>query len=199
MISLTESARSQILSALGNQQPEKTALRVEARTNGTAEFVYAMKLVGPDDQQPDDLVVEEKGFQILLDPTSARNLENATIDFEEGVLRSGFKFENPNRPEGAQLGSGPRGDLTGTTAQKVEHLINTEINGAVAAHGGRVEFLGVKEGKVYLSFGGGCHGCGMVDVTLRQGIESRIRELVPEVEEIIDLTDHSTGETPFYR
>ena len=68
----------------------------------------------------------------------------------------------------------------------------------MAAHGGTVNFVGVKENKVYLSFGGGCHGCGMVDVTLKHGIESRIKELVPEIEEVVDVTDHSTGENPFY-
>ncbi len=198
MIHMTEAARSQILAALESQRPEKTALRVEARANATSEFVYAMKLVGDGDGQPDDVVVQEEGFKVLMDPGSARNLNNATIDFEEGILRSGFKFDNPNQPESATLGDGPRGDLTGSTAEKVEHLINTEINSAVAAHGGRVDFLGVKDDKVYLSFGGGCHGCGMVDVTLKQGIEARIRELIPEVSEVVDVTDHSTGENPFY-
>lgn len=198
MITLTEAARSQVLAALESQRPDKNALRVEATTHGTAEFAYAMKLVSDDDRREDDVVVEEHGFAVFLDPSSARNLEDATIDFEEGILRSGFKFDNPNKPESAQLGSGPRGDLTGSAAEKVERLINTEINSAVAAHGGRVEFLGVKEDKVFLSFGGGCHGCGMVDVTLKQGIETRIRELVPEIAEIVDVTDHSTGENPFY-
>ncbi len=198
MITLTEAARTQVLAALESQRPAKTALRVEARTNGTAEFVYAMKLVGDEDRTEEDAVLEVEGFQIFVDPASARNLDNATIDFEEGILRSGFKFDNPNKPEGAQLGSGPRGDLSGSTAEKVERLINSEINNAVASHGGQVNFLGVKEDKVYLSFGGGCHGCGMVDVTLKQGIEARIRELIPEVREVVDVTDHSAGENPFY-
>ena len=66
------------------------------------------------------------------------------------------------------------------------------------AHGGRVRLVDVKDGQVYLAFGGGCHGCGLVDVTLKQGIERRIREAVPEVVGVVDTTDHSAGENPYY-
>ena len=197
MINLTDQARDQILAALEGQ-PDKAVLRIEAKVHTTGEFVYAMKLVGESDKTDVDVETESDGIRIVLDPDSAGNLEGTTIDFEEGVLRSGFKFENPNQPEIPQIGKGPRGDLTGETAEKVERLINTEINPAVAAHGGRVHFHGVKDKVVYLSFGGGCHGCGMVDMTLKQGIEGRIRELIPEVEGVVDLTDHATGENPFY-
>ena len=196
---ITDEARTRILGALEQQVPEKTAMRLETTTNGTAEFTYGMRLVGDDDLRADDVVVESNGVKVLVDPASARNLEGATIDYEDGVLRSGFSFENPNKPKIPELGEGPRGDLSGPTAEKVERLINTEINSAVAAHGGQVHFVGVKDDRVYLSFGGGCHGCGMVDVTLKQGIESRIKELVPEIQEVVDVTDHSAGENPFYR
>ena len=196
---ITDEARTRILGALEQQVPEKTAMRLETTTNGTAEFTYGMRLVGDDDLRADDVVVESNGVKVLVDPASARNLEGATIDYDDGVLRSGFSFENPNKPKIPELGEGPRGDLSGPTAEKVERLINTEINSAVAAHGGQVHFVGVKDDRVYLSFGGGCHGCGMVDVTLKQGIESRIKELVPEIQEVVDVTDHSAGENPFYR
>ena len=196
---ITDEARTRIADALAQQEPAKTALRLEATTNGTAEFSYGMRLVGDEDVRVDDVVVESNGIRVVVDPSSARNLEGARIDYEEGVLRSGFSFDNPNKPKIPQLGEGPRADLSGPTAEKVERLINTEINSAVAAHGGKVHFVGVKDNRAYLSFGGGCHGCGMVDVTLKQGIESRIKELVPEIQEVVDVTDHSAGENPFYR
>tara|TARA_B100000949_G_scaffold134047_1_gene118041 strand:+ start:81 stop:686 length:606 start_codon:yes stop_codon:yes gene_type:complete len=196
---ITKEARTQILAALEQQEPQKSALRLEATTNGTAEFAYGMRLVDADDLREDDEIVESKGVKVLVDPASARNLEGATVDYEDGILQSGFRFDNPNKPNIPELGEGPRADLSGPTAEKVEQLINTEINSAVAAHGGQVNFLGVKENRAYLTFGGGCHGCGMVDVTLKQGIEARIKELVPEIEEVVDVTDHSAGENPFYR
>ena len=196
-ISLTDLAKQKILEALG-KQPAKNALRLEARANGTPQFTYSMRLIGDEDKQPDDLTVDLDDLELVIDPKSAANLNGAVIDFEDRVVRSGFKFDNPNKPEVPEVGSGPRGDLTGSTAEQVQQLLERELNPAVAAHGGRINFVGVKDNKVYLSFGGGCHGCGMVDVTLKQGVEARIRELIPEIEEVIDTTDHSSGENPFY-
>ncbi|MDA2929935.1 iron-sulfur cluster assembly accessory protein [Acidobacteria bacterium AH-259-O06] len=197
MIILTDEAKEQVVSALA-QQPGKTALRVEAKTTGSTEFSYGMKLIGQEERTPEDLIIEAGELQIVLDPKSAEYLKGATIDYEEGIVRTGFKFRNPNRPETPKIGDGPSPDLTGSVAERIQRLIDTELNPAVAAHGGVIQFLGVQDNKAYLGFGGGCHGCGMVDVTLKQGVEARIRELIPEIEEVVDTTDHSTGENPFY-
>ncbi|GAB4116817.1 MAG: Fe-S biogenesis protein NfuA [Acidobacteriota bacterium] len=196
-IHLTDLAREKIQAALA-AQTEKTALRVEARANGTPQFAYAMRLVSEEDIQPDDIIHDAGGVLLVVDQSSARNLHGATIDFEDRIVRSGFKFDNPNRPEVPTVGSGPRGDLTGSVAERVQQLLDRELNPAVAAHGGRISLVGVKDNRVYLAFGGGCHGCGMVDVTLKHGVEARIRELIPEVVEVVDTTDHATGENPFY-
>ena len=196
-ITLTDLARQKVLEAL-EKQPEKNALRLEARANGTPQFSYSMRLIGEEDKRVDDLRIDSDGLELVIDPNSASNLNGASVDFEDRVVRSGFKFNNPNRPEVPEVGSGPRGDLTGSTAERVQQLLERELNPAVAAHGGRINFVGVKDNKVYLSFGGGCHGCGMVDVTLKQGVEARIRELIPEIEEVVDTTDHSSGQNPFY-
>ncbi|HSB40274.1 MAG TPA: NifU family protein [Methylomirabilota bacterium] len=81
---------------------------------------------------------------------------------------------------------------------KVQDLIDNMINPAVAGHGGFVQLVDVKDNKVYLQMGGGCQGCGAADVTLKQGIERLIREEIPEVEEVLDTTDHASGENPYY-
>ena len=81
---------------------------------------------------------------------------------------------------------------------KVQTIFETEINPAVAQHGGHIDLLDVKDSKVYIRLGGGCQGCGMADVTLRQGIEASIRREIPEVDEILDTTDHASGANPFY-
>lgn len=198
MITVTDQARAQILAALEQHAPEKMALRVEAQANGTFEFTYAMKLIDAAEKAQDDLVVDAGGFELVMDSKSAKNLEGATIHYEEGILRSGFKFDNPNRPEVPRIGEGARPDLTGPLAERVQRLLDTELNPAVAAHGGIIHLVGVRDNKVYLGFGGGCHGCGMVDVTLKQGVEARIREVIPEVEEVIDTTDHAGGTDPYY-
>ena len=81
---------------------------------------------------------------------------------------------------------------------KVQDLIDNMINPAVAGHGGFVDLIDVKDGKVYLQMGGGCQGCGAADVTLKSGIERLIKEELPEVEEVLDTTDHASGTNPFY-
>ena len=140
-VRVTEEAHEQVLKAL-QQQDGKDALRLEARASGGLDFTYAMKLVPGSDRNAEDHVIDLEGFSVFVDPHSAQNLEGATVDYEEGILRSGFKFENPNKPEIPQLGSGPRPELTGATAEKVEHLINTEINNAVVCSWGAGQFRG---------------------------------------------------------
>ena len=81
---------------------------------------------------------------------------------------------------------------------KIQHLFDEEINPAVGQHGGYVELVDVKQNRVFLQLGGGCQGCGMVDVTLKQGIEKAIREVVPQIGEILDVTDHADGRNPYY-
>ncbi len=83
--------------------------------------------------------------------------------------------------------------------QQIEQLFEQEINPAIASHGGRVELADVDKGKVYLRLGGGCQGCASANVTLRQGIEQAIRASIPEVTEVIDVTDHTSGTDPYYR
>jgi Fe/S biogenesis protein NfuA len=81
---------------------------------------------------------------------------------------------------------------------KVQELIDTMINPAVAGHGGYVELVDVQDNRVYLQMGGGCQGCGAADITLKSGIERLIREELPEVEEVLDTTDHASGDNPYY-
>ena len=81
---------------------------------------------------------------------------------------------------------------------RVQELIESTINPAVAGHGGDGELIDVQENKVYLQMGGGCQGCGAADITLKAGIERLIKEELPEVEEVLDTTDHSSGNNPYY-
>jgi Fe/S biogenesis protein NfuA len=83
-------------------------------------------------------------------------------------------------------------------AAKVQELIDSTINPAVAGHGGFVQLVEVKDNKVYLQMGGGCQGCGAADVTLKAGIERLIKEELPEIEEVLDSTDHASGTNPYY-
>jgi len=196
-VELTETATEKVLDALKSQEG-KSALRLEAKNNGTDQFSYSMRLIGDEDKGSEDYIVNIGGLDLVVDPTSAKNLNGASLDWEDRAVRSGFKFNNPNKPEVPEIGEGARDDLSGSLTEKVQKLLETELNPAVASHGGRINLVGVKDNKVYLTFGGGCHGCGMVDMTLKHGVEKRIKEVIPEIKEVIDSTDHSGGQNPFY-
>ncbi|MBM47240.1 MAG: hypothetical protein CMB35_01285 [Euryarchaeota archaeon] len=101
-------------------------------------------------------------------------------------MGGGFSFDNPNPLWIDDL------------SKAVAEVIAEQVNPVVASHGGHVDLLGVDDGKAIIAFGGGCQGCGMVDVTLKQGVEVMITDGVPEVTEVIDATDHEAGANPFY-
>jgi Fe/S biogenesis protein NfuA len=81
---------------------------------------------------------------------------------------------------------------------KVQELIDTMINPAIAGHGGFVDLVDVQDNRVYLQMGGGCQGCGAADITLKSGIERLIKDELPEVTEVLDTTDHASGTNPYY-
>ena len=82
--------------------------------------------------------------------------------------------------------------------EKVQQLLDTSVNPAVASHGGMVSLIDVKKNVVYIRMGGGCQGCGAADITLKAGIERMIKEEIPEIVEVLDTTDHAKGENPYY-
>ena len=152
-----------------------------------------LSLVDDWEQNTDDVVFDAGGFRVFVDPKSAEKLEGATVDWVEGVEGGGFKVDNPNvKP----LGSEP---LSGPLADRVRHVIDRQINPAVASHGGRIELIDVRDSTVYVQLSGGCQGCGMASVTLRQGIEGMIKESIQEITEIVDVTDHASGANPYYQ
>ena len=101
-------------------------------------------------------------------------------------MGGGFSFENPNPL------------WIDDVSKSVAEVIESQVNPLVASHGGHVDLVGVDDGKAMIAFGGGCQGCGMVDVTLKEGIEVMITEGVPGITEVVDMTDHDAGTNPFY-
>jgi Fe/S biogenesis protein NfuA len=187
MIVVTDRARIQIEALLGHEDRKGLMLRAAIAGRGPGGFQYKLGFVGPEERKPDDQAQQVGSFEVLVDPASAPDLEGAVIDYVDGPQGAGFNIENPN-----PMWRDP-------TAAAVQKVLDEDINPAVGQHGGWVNLLDVKEGTAYIQLGGGCVGCGMVDVTLRQGIEVRIREMVPAVREIVDTTDHAGGTNPYYK
>ena len=186
MIQLTDIARKQILLAMDDEADATLALRVEITGRGGSGFQYRMDLVETDERRDDDIVVDAQGFEVYVDPDSAPKLEGATIDFVQKLSEAGFKFDNPNSPWSDPL------------AQQVAEVIETKINPQIASHGGFVTLIDVQDQVALISMGGGCQGCGMADVTLKQGIETMILEGVPDIVAVRDTTDHAAGENPYF-
>jgi Fe/S biogenesis protein NfuA len=92
----------------------------------------------------------------------------------------------------------PAADLSGAVAQAVMQVLEEQINPAIASHGGRAELVAVEDSIAYLRLSGGCQGCGMASVTLSQGIEVAILDTVPEITEVVDVTDHASGSNPYF-
>jgi Fe/S biogenesis protein NfuA len=154
-----------------------------------------MSLIEPAERRADDVTFVADGpdgFAVCVDPESAKILAGTTIDWVETLQGSGFQFDNPNiKP----LGSTP---LTGPIADRVRRVLDEQINPGVATHGGTVTLVDVRDNVVYLRMGGGCQGCGMASVTLTQGIRQVLYEAVPEIVDIRDVTDHASGEDPYF-
>jgi len=192
-LGFSENARSRIREALeGNI--EKTALRISARPANPERFSYNMRLIGDNERASEDIVLEREGITICLDPISAESLDGASIDFVDQEGETGFKFDNPNKPANISGSS----DLKGTLEEKVFHIMETELNPALASHGGWINLVKVEDNRVYVTLAGGCQGCGMANVTIKNGVEARLKELIPEIEEVVDITDHAAGASPRY-
>ena len=187
MLVITEAAKEKIQSVMDSQGRGQDGLRLGIVGRRMASFQYSLGLVESGQEADDDVVFDAGDFKVYMDPGSASSLEGVTIDYVENIQGSGFKIDNPN-----PLWSDPQ-------HAAVQELFDTRINPNLAGHGGFVDLLEVKEDTVYVRLGGGCQGCGMVDVTLKHGIVAMIKEEFPEIDNVIDTTDHASGQNPYYQ
>jgi len=185
IISLSEAAAAEIERLQEAKGLTDSAIRVEVRDLGGR--TYSLRFVSRDEKEDGDVLVESCGVALLIDPRSASRIEGASLDFVQELNASGFRLDNPKSP-----------GLSGLAA-RVQEALDTHVNPMVAEHGGQVLLIDVQDGRVQLEFGGGCQGCGMVDVTLKQGVETMLLTAVPEITEIVDETDHAAGTTPYYQ
>lgn len=182
MLTFTDNAKERLERFLDSQRSQGVdALRVA----GT-RFEHKLWLVRSDERQEEDRAFDAGGFEVFMDPLSASQLEGATVDFVEGVMQSGFRVFFPS----------PAWD--DPVAQRVQDVLDMVINPGVAGHGGSVSLDRVQDGVAYITFGGGCQGCGAANATLQHGVERAIREQVAEIHTIVDATDHAAGDSPYY-
>lgn len=191
-LEFSEAARRRVVEFIAADAADDLAVRIEVVSPSPLAPEYDMALVERTERSPDEHLVDLGEFDVVMPPESAELLEGASIDWVESLDGSGFRVENPNLKP---LGSEP---LEGPVAERVQTVIQQKINPAVASHGGQVSLVDVRENVAYVRMSGGCQGCGAASVTLTQGIERMIKEAVPEIEDIQDVTDHEAGTNPYY-
>ncbi len=186
MLTVSELAKKKLAEFAEKSEGEELILRVAIIGRTQQGFQYDLQLVPNDQVQDDDTTIEVEGWTIAIAAKSVSYMEGATLDFKETLMGGGFHFENPNPLWNDDL------------AKRVDEVIQQQVNPAVASHGGNVSLIDVKEGEAIITFGGGCQGCAAVDITLKQGVETMIKDNVPEIETVTDATDHAAGANPFY-
>jgi len=197
-MTITDPARDKILELRAQEDdPEELGLRVEVTGVRGVEYTYDLTFdpVAEADLDAGDLIEEQGTLPIIIPSESIDALRGATLDLPTAGGQAGLVLRNPNRPDPL---SGAHLELTGTVDERIRQLLDEQINPALAMHGG---FAGLDrvEGEVaYVTMGGGCQGCAVSAMTLREGISRSIREAVPEITEVVDTTDHSLGENPYY-
>ena len=189
-ITVTEAAQKEIAILMGKQKTPILGVRVKADAVSPLQANFRMAFVAEGQQKDDDEIISFGDFNIYVDAESVNYAQDITLDFVDSLMGRGFKIENPNKVPA---------HLKGTIAEKIQQVIDDKINPSVASHGGHITLIDVKDNNVFLRFGGGCQGCGMADVTLKQGVEVLLKEAVPEINEVMDITDHADGKNPYYQ
>ena len=202
VLTVTDKARAKVVS-LRADEPNADSLALWLEITGVAgtEFTYDLYFDAIDKAGPDDAVQRHDDVSVVIPAASIENLRGATLGVSRDLLNPGMTVTNPNRPPqpaSPVIASHPPADLSGDVAQRVAQVIETQVNPSIASHGGQAELVAVDGGTAYLRLSGGCQGCGMATVTLSQGIEVAIRESVPEIDRVTDVTDHASGSNPYY-
>ena len=191
MIQISDNAQAHFRKLIEREALPGLGVRLAAVHAGTPKADVRLEFAGPDELQGNEWAIDCEGFTLWLDAPSAPFLDGAMIDYESRATGGQLQIRAPKI----------KGEVPAESASMIERvrwLIESEINPQLASHRGHVSLQELTaDGVVILRFGGGCHGCGMVDVTLKQGIERSMMEKIPEVTAVRDATDHSTGSAPY--
>ncbi|QPT32574.1 Fe-S biogenesis protein NfuA [Proteus penneri] len=192
MIIITDAAQAHFAKLLANQEPN-TQIRVFVINPGTPNAECGVSYCPPDAVEPNDTEIKFEKLSAYVDDISAPFLEDAEIDFVTDQLGSQLTLKAPN----AKM---RKVDADAPLIERVEYVLQSQINPQLAGHGGRVSLMEITEdGYAILQFGGGCNGCSMINVTLKDGIEKELLNQFPnELKGVKDLTEHQRGEHSYY-
>ena len=186
-IDISQKAHEHISNFL-NASAEKfkgISIIIETKTDSKAN--YSIQFIELSATPVENISIDLEKFQVFVAKEAIPYLEGTEVDLNEKGELEAF---NPSMSIT---------EISGSVEEQIQHVLEEEVNPMVASHGGVVSLLEVKDHNAYLEFGGGCQGCGMIDVTLKQGVEVMIKAQIPEIEAIYDVTDHAGGTNPYYQ
>ncbi|PRB81468.1 Fe-S biogenesis protein NfuA [Pseudomonas sp. MYb185] len=191
-IHFTEAAQSYLAELLSKQDTDGIGIRVFITQPGTPYAETCIAYCKPGEEKAEDTVIALEPFRVWVDATSEPFLEEAVVDYATDRMGGQLTIKAPNAKVPMVNDDSPLND-------RINYLLQTEINPGLASHGGEIKLIDVVDGGIaVLQFGGGCQGCGMVDVTLKEGVEKTLIARIPEINGVRDVTDHSVTENAYY-
>ena len=192
-ITITEAAQAYLAELLKKQDTDDVAVRVFILDAGTPKAETCISFCRPGEEKESDLVQECAGFRAYVDEPSVPFLEEAVVDYAKDAMGGQLTIKAPN----SRL---PKITEDSSLADRVNYVLYNEINPGLAAHGGNVTLEELYEESIaVLRFGGGCQGCGMVDVTLKEGVEKTLLSQIPQLTAVRDVTYHSQTENAYFK
>jgi len=193
MIEITESAQEYFGRLIEQQEMDDVGLYLTVLNPGTPLAACDLQFHVGGQSGEEEIEFSYDKFKLYIPAGSERWLEESKIDFEKSDAGGQLTIKAPGI-------KGDKPDDSESLETRISWVLQSEINPGLASHGGMVSLeMITPENEVVLRFGGGCHGCGMVNVTLQDGIEKTLKEYFPEIKAVIDATDHATGSNPYYK
>ncbi len=194
---ITPSAQEYLAELLAKQDTPGIAVRIFVEHAGTARAECCMAYSTPEEVNTLDFQQDYTAFQAYIDAPSIPYLKDAVIDYNKDRFGGQLTFKAPNSKV-------PRVGADASIEERIAYILQAEINPGLASHGGNVSLLELFEDKEHgltavLEFGGGCQGCSAVDITLKQGVETTLKEHMPELGRVIDKTDHTQKEGAYFK
>ena len=192
-LTITESAEKYLDELLGSQEKDTVGIKIFVSEPGTPRAETCIAYAKEDESLEEYLLIEELSFSLLLEKSSLDFIKDAVVDYSPDKFGGTLTIKAPN----AKL---PQLNENASIEEKINYVLYSEINPSLASHGGEVSLVEVVDQETaVLQFGGGCQGCGMVDLTLKDGVEKTLLEQVDGLKGVMDVTDHSYRENAYYK
>ena len=193
LINITRSAEEYLAKLIQDKNETDLSIRIFISDPGTPKAETCLAYCKPDESMPDDIIINLELINVHLEKRSIPFLKDCEVNFDNDTFGGQLTIKAPN----ARV---PNISSDSPVEDRINYVIYNEINPMLESHGGEVSLVEFnKENIAVLQFGGGCQGCGMVDLTLKDGIEKTLVEQIPEVKAVKDTTDHSVNDNAYYK